>query len=222
MRAMILCAGRGERMRPLTDQTPKPLLMVDDKPLVQYHVERLVEAGVTDIVINHAWLGEKIESFLGDGSRFGAAIQYSTENEALETAGGIIKALPLLGGQPFLVVNGDVWCDYPFAGLVNCSPVGAHLLLVPNPAHHPDGDFALVENQQVSLQGDKKYTYAGVSVLNPVLFRGLETGKRPLAPLLREAISAKQVSGELYQGDWVDVGTPERLAALDERVRKQV
>lgn len=222
MRAMILCAGRGERMRPLTDQTPKPLLMVADKPLVQYHVERLVEAGIKDIVINHAWLGEKIESFLGDGSRFGAAIQYSAESEALETAGGIIKALPLLGDQPFLVVNGDVWCDYPFVDLVGCSPTGAHLLLVPNPAHHPNGDFVLVNAQQVSLESGKKYTYAGISVLNPVLFKDVEVGKRPLAPLLREAINAHQVSGELYHGDWVDVGTPQRLAALDERVRRQV
>lgn len=209
-------------MRPLTDHTPKPLLMVAGKPLVQYHVERLVEAGITDIVINHAWLGEKVESFLGDGSRFGAVIQYSAENEALETAGGIIGALSLLGDQPFLLVNGDVWCDYPFVGLVGCSPVGAHLLLVPNPEHHPDGDFALGGNQQVLLQGEKKYTYAGISVVNPDLFSGLEMGKRPLAPVLRKAIGAQQVSGELYRGDWVDVGTPQRLAELDERIRRQI
>lgn len=222
MKAMILCAGRGERMRPLTDSTPKPLLTVADKPLVQYHIERLVAAGVTDIVINHAWLGEQIEMFLGDGSRLGAVIQYSVEREALETAGGIIKALPLLGEEPFLVVNGDVWCDYPFVDLVNRSPVGAHLLLVPNPAHHPEGDFTLKEDQQISMQGDNKYTYAGIGVMNPGFFGGLGVGKRPLAPLLRKAISAGQLSGELYLGDWVDVGTPQRLVALDERVRRQV
>ncbi|MEZ5524838.1 MAG: nucleotidyltransferase family protein [Pseudomonadales bacterium] len=220
MKAMILCAGRGERMRPLTDSTPKPLLRVGDKPLVQYHIERLVQAGVTEIVINHAWLGEQIEDSLGHGARFGARIQYSAEREALETAGGILKALPLLGDEPFLVVNGDVWCDYPFSRLLSAAPVAAHLVLVPNPEHHPDGDFALSEGGEVGLAGAHKYTFAGISVMHPALFAGLGAGKRSLAPLLRAAIEAGQVSGELYQGDWVDVGTPQRLEKLDRRMRK--
>jgi len=222
MKAMILCAGRGARMRPLTDTTPKPLLPVAGKPLVQYHIEKLVQAGVTDIVINHAWLGEQIENTLGDGSRWGVNIRYSAEGEALETAGGIIKVLPLLGEQPFIVVNGDVWTDYPFERLLTLAPETAHLVLVKNPEHNLLGDFALVEGGMVADKGEKKFTFSGVSVLNPMLFSELDNGIMPLSPLLRQAIAERQVSGELYQGEWVDVGTQQRLAKLDESVRKEL
>lgn len=222
MKAMILCAGRGERMRPLTDITPKPLLPVAGKPLVQYHIEKLAQAGITEIVINHAWLGEQIEESVGDGRRWGVSVHYSAEGEALETAGGIIKALPLLGEEPFVVVNGDVWCDYPFETLLALRPEKAHLVLVKNPEHNPQGDFALAEDGLLSDHGDEKFTFSGVSVMNPPLFFGLDTDKMALAPLLRQAIGRKQVSGELYQGEWVDVGTPERLAKLDQMVSKKL
>lgn len=226
MKAMILCAGRGERMRPLTDSTPKPLLQVAGKPLVQYHIEKLAQAGVTDIVINHAWLGDQIEQALGDGSQWGVNIQYSAEVVALETAGGIIKALPLLGDKPFIIVNGDVWSDYPVEQLLAVTPVKAHLVLVANPEHHRQGDFSLsnVTNHYglVGSQGDEQFTYSGISVINPDLLAGLAVEPLPLAPLLRQAIDDQQVSGELYRGDWVDVGTPERLKKLDERVCKEL
>lgn len=222
MKAMILCAGRGERMRPLTDSVPKPLLPVAGKPLVQYHLEKLAAAGVTEIVINHAWLGEQIEAALGDGSQCGINIHYSAEGEALETAGGIIKALPLLGENPFIVVNGDVWCDYPFEKLLARRPEKAHLVLVANPEHNSQGDFALAEDGLLLDQGEKKLTFSGISVMNPQLFFGLDADKMALAPLLRQAIAQQQVSGELYPGDWVDVGTPERLQVLDGRVRKEL
>jgi N-acetyl-alpha-D-muramate 1-phosphate uridylyltransferase len=230
MKAMILCAGRGERMRPLTDATPKPLLPIAGKPLVQYHIEKLAQAGITEIVINHAWLGEQVETVLGDGSQWGVVIRYSAEGEALETAGGIIKALPLLGEDPFIVVNGDVWCDYPFEKLLALRPEKAHLVLVANPEHNPQGDFTLTEDGLLLDQGEKKFTFSGVSVMNPVLFSeliceldsGRGNGIMPLAPLLREAMARQQVSGELYQGEWVDVGTPERLATLDQSVRNKL
>jgi MurNAc alpha-1-phosphate uridylyltransferase len=222
MKAMILCAGRGERMRPLTDISPKPLLKVGGKPLVQYHIEKLAQADVTEIVINHAWLGQEIEQTLGDGSRWGVNLQYSSEAEALETAGGIIKALPLLGDESFILVNGDVWSDYPFEQLLLIKPKAAHLVLVNNPEQHPQGDFFLNDGGHISTLGDKKFTYSGISVLNPLLFSGLEVGRMPLAPLLRKAADAQQVSGELYCGDWVDVGTPERLMRLDKLVRKRI
>jgi len=219
MKAMILCAGRGERMRPLTDSTPKPLLLVAGKPLVQYHIEKLVQAGVTEIVINHAWLGEQIEDTLGDGRRWDVNIRYSAESEALETAGGIIKALSLLGDEPFIVVNGDVWSDYPFERLLKLAPEKAHLILVKNPEHNKQGDFSLAKDGLLTEEGNEKFTFSGVSVMNPVLFFELKSAIIPLAPLLRQAIAQQQVSGELYQGEWVDVGTPERLAKLDQSVR---
>jgi len=220
MKAMILCAGRGERMRPLTDTTPKPLLQVAGKSLVEYHIENLAQAGITEIVINHAWLGKRIEKALGDGSLWGVTIRYSAEGEALETAGGIIKALPLLGEDPFIVVNGDVWCGYPFEKLLALRPEKAHLVLVRNPEHNPQGDFVLADGGLLSEQGNEKFTFSGVSVMNPRLFFGLNADKMALAPLLRQAITRKEVSGELYQGEWVDVGTPERLVTLDQSVRK--
>ncbi len=217
MKAMILAAGRGERMRPLTNRTPKPLLPVGGRPLIEYHLSALAEAGVSEIVINHAWLGKCIEQALGDGSRWAVKLRYSPEQEGLETGGGILNALPLLGMRPFVVVNGDVWCNYPFSRLPK-EPEGlAHLVLVDNPSHHPDGDFAL-RSGRVWLNGAPRLTYSGIAVLRPELFESCEPGRFPLAPLLRRAMQDGQVSGEHYRGDWVDVGTPERLKELDRKI----
>jgi N-acetyl-alpha-D-muramate 1-phosphate uridylyltransferase len=218
MRAMILCAGRGERMRPLTDATPKPLLAVGGKALVAWTLERLVRAGVMEFVVNHAHLGEQIEAALGDGSRFGASIRYSPEREALETAGGIANALPLLGESPFLVVNGDIWCDFDYKALASraLDPATlAHLVLVPNPPQHPDGDFTLSGERVLADTGDR-LTFSGIGIYRPALFAGVPRGtKAKLAPLLRAAIGQRAVTGETFAGEWHDVGTPERLAALD-------
>ena len=221
MKAMILAAGRGERMRPLTDTVPKPLLQVGGKALIEWHLEALAMAGFRDIVINHAHLGAQIETALGDGSRYGVSIRYSPEGEALETAGGIANALPLLGEKPFLVVNGDVFCDYDFARLSHlaCSLPPerlAHLVLVDNPVQHPAGDFYLANNM-LTEQGDAKLTFSGIGVYRPELFAGVVRGtKAKLAPLLHQAIEQGKVSGEHYRGRWVDVGTPARLKELDE------
>ncbi len=224
MRAMILAAGHGTRMRPLTDHTPKPLLDVGGKPLIQWHIENLQKAGYHDIVINIAWLGDQIPEALGDGSRFGVSLQYSDEqNEgALETAGGIIKALPLLcegtGEDPFLVVNGDVWCDFPYT---NINPIPenklAHLILVNNPVHNPQGDFSL-SNNIVSDGGDNTLTFSGIGYYDPKLFTGLAYGKQALAPILRERMKSKEISGEHFSGDWQDIGTPERLKTLNKQL----
>ncbi len=217
MKAMILAAGRGERMRPLTDRLPKPLLPAGGRPLIEYHLSALAEAGVGQIVINHAWLGEQIEQALGDGSRWGVTLRYSPEQEGLETGGGIFNALPLLGEGPFIVVNGDVWCRYPFARLPQ-EPAGlAHLVLVENPPHHPEGDFVL-QGDRVRAEGEPRLTYSGIAVLRPELFSGCSAGRFPLAPLLRRAMEAGRVSGEYYPGEWVDVGTPDRLKRLDEKI----
>ena len=214
---MILAAGLGTRMRPLTDHTPKPLLPVGGKPLIVWHIEKLAAAGFRDIVINLAWLGWQIPKALGDGTAWGVNLHYSDEQQegALETAGGIVKALPLLGTEPFLVINGDVWCDYQPHWLTLAPPQLAHLILVPNPDHHPQGDFALVA-QQIYSTGEPRFTFSGIGYYRPELFTGLTYGKRPLAPLLREAMSQNQVSGELFTGDWRDIGTPARLAELDQ------
>ena len=201
-------------MRPLTDHTPKPLLKVGGQALIEYHLRNLVRAGICDIVINHAHLGDQIEAYLGDGRRFGACIHYSAEDEALETGGGIQRALPLLGEPPFIVINGDVWCDYPLAILPRRPTSVAHLVLVDNPPHHRQGDFAL-KGQRVVASGEPRLTFSGISVLDPALFAGHSAGCFPLAPLLREAMARGEVSGEHYRGQWWDVGTPERLAALD-------
>ena len=219
MKAMILSAGLGTRMRPLTDHTPKPLLKVGGKPLIVWHIEKLAAAGFQDIIINLAWLGWQIPEALGDGARWGIRLHYSDEQQegALETAGGIIKALPLLGTEPFLVLNGDVWCDYQPSQWTLATHQLAHLILVPNPAHHPQGDFALVE-QQVYSTGEPRFTFSGIGYYRPELFAGLAYGKRPLAPLLRAAMSRYQVSGELFTGDWRDIGTPERLQKLDHKL----
>jgi MurNAc alpha-1-phosphate uridylyltransferase len=215
--AMILAAGRGERMRPLTDRVPKPLLAAGGRRLIDYHLEALSRAGVRDVVVNHAHLGEQIEAALGDGSGFGLRIRYSVEPAALETGGGIYRALPLLGEGPFIVVNGDVWTDLDFGRLTIGESDLAHLVLVDNPAHHPAGDFAL-EGDRVAVQGEPRLTFAGVGVYRAELFAGCRAGAFPLAPLLRDAMAAGRVSGRRHAGAWVDVGTPERLAELDARL----
>ena len=248
---MILAAGRGERMRPLTDHTPKPLLEAGGKPLIVWHIENLVRAGIRELVINHAHLGHRIEDALGDGGRFGAAIRYSPEASALETAGGIANALPLLGDSPFAVVNGDIYCDYDFSHLLEAAEDltarndAAHLVLVDNPAHHPQGDFLLQGNRIAppplnplsftQQPGDKplgcagktlavsipspevlRLTFSGIGIYSPAMFCNIQRGsKAPLAPLLREQIARGRAGGEHHRGIWVDVGTPERLAALD-------
>ena len=218
MKAMILAAGRGERMRPLTDHTPKPLLLVGGKPLIVWHLERLSTLGFKEVVINHAYLGEQIEQALGNGSVWGLNIQYSPESIALETAGGIANALPLLGDTPFLVVNGDVFTDIHFDRLSLSSPNLAHLVMVDNPPQHPHGDFA-VSSGKVAEAGARKLTFSGVGVYHPKLFVGIQRGQpAKLAPLLKAAMSNGLVSGEYYQGVWHDIGTPERLHQLDELI----
>lgn len=239
MMAMILAAGRGERMRPLTDRIPKPLLEAGGKPLIVWHIERLVKAGITELVINHAHLGAQIEQRLGDGSRFGAQIQYSAESSALETAGGIANALPLLCPsrpmgdglgmrEPFAVINGDIYCDYDFsllherANALHASGDMAHLVLVDNPAHHPKGDFCLQDSRVTPdsyLLPDNsclQLTFSGIGLYHPSLFSHIPRGSvAPLAPLLRAQIAQGKISGERHAGVWVDVGTPQRLAELD-------
>ncbi|MDD5330858.1 MAG: nucleotidyltransferase family protein, partial [Sulfuricella sp.] len=219
-KAMILAAGRGERMRPLTDATPKPLLQAGGKPLIVWHIERLARAGFTELVINHAHLGAQIEAALGDGGRFGVSIRYSAEAEALETAGGIANALPLLGPEPFLVVNGDIFCDYDFASLPKeLGTLSAWLVLVDNPAHHPGGDFGLKEGR-VLEEGEHKLTFSGIGVYRPEVFASVVRGlKAKLAPLLRERMAMGQAGGEHFQGLWMDIGTPERLSELDRSLR---
>ena len=258
MMAMLLAAGRGERMRPLTDHTPKPLLQAGGKPLIVWHIEKLVHAGITDLVINHAHLGAQIEAALGDGSRFGARIRYSPEAAALETAGGIAYALPLLcapspsiplplagegsefpsptcgrgargEGEPFAVINSDIYCDYDFAQLaahaaaLQDSDDAAHLVLVNNPAHHPNGDFLLHNDRVISSALTTQHsalTFSGIGIYRPALFAGIARGSvAPLAPLLRAQIAQGKVSGEHYAGRWVDVGTPQRLEQLDKELR---
>lgn len=225
MKAMILAAGRGERMRPLTDTCPKPLLTVRGKALIVWHIEALVAAGVTELVINHAHLGQQIESHLGDGAQFGASIHYSAEATALETAGGIATALPLLGDAPFLVVNGDVFCpgfDFSLArqqvATIQASDLLAWLWLVNNPDHNPKGDFAL-HAERVLSEGSPQYTFSGIGLYHPALFAHTPAGQAAkLAPLLRSAMQQEQIGGTLYEGRWTDVGTPQRLQELNETV----
>jgi MurNAc alpha-1-phosphate uridylyltransferase len=233
---MILAAGRGERMRPLTDTTPKPLLEAGGRPLIAWHLQRLAAAGITDIVINHAWLGERIETTLRDGSQWGVRIAYSAEAPGgLETAGGIATALPLLGDSPFLVVNGDIWCDWDPAAApaigqaLSAQHAHAWVLLTDNPPHHPEGDFCLHGAPRTGFFGsvtDKPcagataLTFTGIGVYHPALFRDTAAGTRaPLAPLLREAMAGNAVIGSRHAGRWIDVGTPERLQALDQTLR---
>jgi MurNAc alpha-1-phosphate uridylyltransferase len=217
MKAMILAAGRGERMRPLTDHTPKPLLIAGGKPLIVWHIEHLASAGFSDIVINHAHLGEKLEAALGDGRKWGVNIQWSPEPPgALETAGGIAKALPLLGNTAFLVVNGDIWCDWDFRRAHALAHHQAHLVMMSNPTHHAGGDFALDGEQLKLADGGPTLTYCGIGVFSPAFFSEVPAGAAmKLRPLLDKAIPRGIVTGERHTGRWVDVGTPERLAALD-------
>jgi MurNAc alpha-1-phosphate uridylyltransferase len=216
---MLLAAGRGERMRPLTLATPKPLLRVAGKALIDWHLERLAAAGVTDAVINVSWLGEQIVEHCGE-ERFGIRLAFSCEVEPLETAGGIVQALPLLGEEPFLVVNADTWTDYDFGAILTRTPepAAAHLVLVDNPEHNPDGDFSL-EAGSVTERNNATLTFAGVGLYHPQFFADLEPGRRPLLPLFLSAIAEGRLSGEYFSGRWTDVGTPERLRHLDESLR---
>ena len=245
MKAMILAAGRGERMGAFSNAVPKPMLVAGGKPLIQYHLENLAAAGITDIVINVSWLGEQIEGFVGDGKPWGCRVEWSREPEALETAGGILQALPLLGDGPFAVVNGDVWTDFPLGQLLGLEPgAGACLVMVDNPPHHPEGDFALREDgpdsqpdlgghfaaagssevRQAVLVPKGQYpsapalTYAGLGVYSPDFFEGVPEGVRPLRPLLDNCMARGQLTGVHYPGRWSDVGTPARLAALDDEL----
>jgi len=221
VKAMILAAGRGERMRPLTDTTPKPLLAVAGRPLIEWHLLRLAAAGFTDVVVNHAWLGEQIERSLGSGERWGLRITYSPEGvRGLETGGGIYRALPLLGDAPFMVVNADIWTDFELSTLRRVAFPGlAHLVLVPNPPHNPDGDFALAAGA-VGKRGPR-YTFSGIGVYDPGLFAACRPGVFPLAPLLHDAVARGLVGGELHAGAWFDIGTPGRLDELDRLLRGQ-
>ncbi|HEY5791532.1 MAG TPA: nucleotidyltransferase family protein [Gammaproteobacteria bacterium] len=215
MRAILLAAGRGERMRPLTDTTPKPLLRVAGRSLAEHHLRALAAAGITEVVVNLAHLGAQSEAALGDGRRYGVQLGYSREPDgALETGGGILQALELLGPEPFAVVNGDTWSDFPFARLPARPDGLAHLVLVDNPAHHPGGDFSLAGGR-VRTAGGATLTYSGIAVLDPALFAGCRPGRFPLAPLLHAALARDAVAGEHWRGRWCDVGTPERLRALD-------
>lgn len=215
---MILAAGRGERMRPLTDDRPKPLLEVAGKPLVEYHIENLAAAGVREIVINLAWQGAKLRDAIGNGERFGVRIEYSDEGDfALETGGGICKALPLLGAEPFIVVSGDVWTDFPFATLSLRANDVAHFVVVPNPKFHAKGDFGLANGRMT--EAGTKYTYANIGVFTARFFAGCKVERFALAPLMFEWIRRGSVSGELYEGPWHNVGTPAQLAALDRALR---
>ena len=232
LKVMLLAAGRGERMRPLTDHTPKPLLQVGGKPLIVWHIENLARVGINELVINHAHLGQQIESALGDGSQFNVQITYSPENPVLETAGGIAHALPLLGGgEHFAVINSDIYCDYDFAQLpVHAAALikrgdAAHLVLVNNPAHHPAGDFGLIDGRVTSSlsPGERGniLTFSGIGIYHPGMFAHIPRGTAaPLAPLLRAQIAQNKVSGEHHTGRWEDVGTPQRLQQLDNTLRK--
>lgn len=213
---MILAAGRGERMRPLTDDTPKPLLEVGKYSLIEHLVRSLAESGFSMLIVNHAHLGNQVEARLGTGAQYGVSIEYSAEGETgLETGGGIYKALPLLGDKPFLVVNGDLWTDYPFSRLHNMEPAGmAHLVMVENPPHNPAGDFVLGQASVISNDGGNRLTYSGIGVYRPEMFVDCVPGKFPLAPMLRKLADESRLTGEYFAGQWSDVGTPARLQVL--------
>jgi len=214
MRAMILAAGRGERLRPLTDSLPKPLVEVGGKPLIEHHLQALAEAGFTEIVINQGHLGNMLRSALGDGERWDINIHWSNEQpEALETGGGILQALPLLGSSPFLVVNGDIWTDYPYSRLRAITCDWAHLVMIPNPPHNLGGDFALL-NARIRIEGGDKLTYSGIGVYHPRLFGDCTPGKFSVVPLLRSTMENHLITGEIYKGGWEDIGTLERLEAV--------
>lgn len=218
MKAMILAAGRGDRLRPLTDEIPKPLLKVAGISLIEYHLQNLARAGYKEVIVNTAWLAEKIHQQLGNGERYGVTIIYSDEGKALETAGGIINALPLLGNEPFLVVNGDIWCDFDFSSLPDLKPeMQSHLILVNNPEHNPDGDFSL-HNGLIKNTGESMHTFSGIGLYRPEFFAGQPSGPLPLAPIIRNKCHHDLVSGELYAGRWTDVGSVERLHDLEQQL----
>jgi MurNAc alpha-1-phosphate uridylyltransferase len=218
MKAMLLAAGRGERMRPLTDHTPKPLLIAGGKPLIVWHLEALARAGVREVIINLSWLGAQIRAALGAGREFGLSIQYSEEGSPpLETGGGIFQALPLLGPAPFLVVNGDTFTDIDLSTLKLSAAADARLVLVPNPPQHPRGDFGL-DGEAILDQEPRSFTYSGIGLFSPELFAGCVPGRFPLLPLLKRAIAAGRLQGQLHSGQWLDIGTPERLAGLNQRL----
>lgn len=218
MRALIFAAGRGERMRPLTDATPKPLLMAGGKRLIEWHLEALARAGVRDVVINTSHLAEQFPATLGDGTNWGLRIAYSFEGpEALETGGGMLRALPLLGDAPFIAVNGDIWTDFDFSTLPQNPPGLAHLVLVDNPAHNPRGDFALDNGR---IRDERRLTFSGIGVYRAELVNAHAPGKFPLAPILRAAMREQRIGGEHFHGAWLDIGTAERLAAVDAHLRR--
>ena len=223
MKAMILAAGRGERLRPLTDEIPKPLIKVAGKSLIEYHLENLAGAGFKEIIINTAWLPEKIHQQLGGGSDYGVSITYSDEGRALETAGGIINALPLLGDEPFVVINGDIWCDFDFSTWdMSALPklnenIQSHLVLVKNPKHNQKGDFAL-QDCLIKNSGDTMYTFSGIGIYSKKFFAEQTSGPTPLAPIIRKKCQDDLVSGQLYTGRWTDVGTTERLQELEDQL----
>ncbi len=223
MKALILSAGRGERMRPLTDDIPKPLLRAGNRALIEYHLDALAQAGIHDIVINLSYRGAQIRDALGDGTDYGVRIAYSEEGpQALETGGGIFNAMPLLGSAPFLVVNSDIWTDYPY-GELPTQPTGlAHLVMVSNPTHHPHGDFVLEHGTVYDKPEDTRLTFSGIGVYQPDLFAACKPGVFPLAPILRRAMSNGLISGEHYRGEWLDIGTPARLAELDRKLTEQL
>ena len=219
MKAMVMAAGRGERMRPITDKLPKPLVPVAGKPLIVYHLERLAAAGVRDVVVNLSWLGDQIRAALGDGREYRLSISYSQEPaQPLETGGGIFKALPLLGPGPFLVVNGDTWSDIDYSHLALEDGANGRIVLVPNPTHNLRGDFGIDGDFVVDRETDR-FTYSGVGVYRPEFFDRCSPGRFPMLPLLKRAIAARVLRGEVHRGEWCDVGTPERLATLDAEVR---
>lgn len=220
MHAMILAAGRGSRMRPLTDTQPKPLLEVGGKALIDFHLEKLARAGVNRVVINHAWLGHKLEAHVGNGAAWGLQVVWSPEPAGgLETAGGIVQALDALGDAPFWVINGDVWTDYDFRQLpTELGTDLGHLVLVPSPEHNSTGDFDL-NGDRVIEKTQSGFTFSGISVLHPKLFARLEVSKYPLKPIFEQALATDQLRGELYTGNWCDVGTPTRLRQLNERIQ---
>ena len=215
MKAMILAAGRGERLRPLTDHKPKPLLEVRGQALIVWHLQALARAGVREVVINLAWLGEQIRAALGGGERFGLQLHYSQEpTGALEAGGGMFQALPMLGPAPFILVNGDIYTDFDFAKLAIAPQSLAHLVLVPNPVQHPRGDFSLLDGN-IGEQDAARLTFSGIGVYRPEFFAGCQPGRFPLMPLWRKAMAAQRLQGERYLGQWTDVGTVERLALLN-------
>ncbi len=228
MKAMILAAGMGDRMRPLTLETPKPLLEVGGKSLIAHQIEKLAANGFSELVINHAWLGEKIEAALGNGEAMGVSISWSREDEPLESAGGIFQALPMLGdnadASSFVCVNADIWTDYSFKNLpqIDGEILLAWLVLVENPEHNPDGDFVLVDGKvRDAKEGEEKLTFSGIAVYHPALFNGITAGKQSIVPLLRQAMANSRVGGEYYAGEWSDIGTVQRLESLDAKLKAE-